>query len=195
MSPISDSEREAYRRAIRFELNRMYQTWVVLAGPRPGDMVGAAMSPRHELEVDSQGQPRRRYVVDQPQDLRAALHHIHVTGHEYMQRGQPIDIRVRTMSKMTWRQQKRLNAMCGDMEKQAEWHGFRLNKDQWRALVVAVLRNDQLQVPGDEGRGFILLGGSSSDLSRKETSDAIELLYKLGADRNVQWTDPKRPPQ
>lgn len=152
------------------------------------------MNARHQLEVDGHGQPRRRYVAETPEQMRQCLHHINATAHEYMRRGQPIEIRVRTKSAQSWDQLKRLNAMCGDMAKQADWHGHRLSKDEWRHLLVAVLRQDQRQIPGANGQGFVLLGGSSRELSRKETSDAIEMLYALGSERDVVWTDPTQPP-
>jgi len=46
-------------------------------------------------------------------------------------------------------------------------------------------------VPNLENNGFVNLSTSSSRLSKAQFSDLIELIYKFGAERGVEWTEPK----
>jgi hypothetical protein len=41
------------------------------------------------------------------------------------------------------------------------------------------------------GRGFVNLGRSSSDLSKQEMSDLIETIYEWGARLGVKFNDPQ----
>lgn len=90
-------------------------------------------------------------------------------------------------------QNKKLNAMCGDLAEQVLWHGQALHKDDWRHMFVAAYRKEQRIVPGING-GFVVLGASSRRLSVPECSDVIEMLYAFGAEHGVVWTDPKNLP-
>lgn len=103
-------------------------------------------------------------------------------------------------SRMTLKQQKMLNAICGCLE-QIHWHGSRLHKDDWRHLLSAVSAG-QIMLPGwqyGDGRpqGFIMLGKSSLSLTKSEARDAITMGVHLGDDpseqsitaKPVQWSD------
>ena len=106
---------------------------------------------------------------------------------------------------MTRDQQKRLNAMCGDLEKQVRLNlegryihrtklkggdlGRVLDKDSWRWMFCGTYKGNKF-VPAIEGYGFILLGGSSRDLSVEDASNVIEMLFAFGGERDVEWTDP-----
>lgn len=107
---------------------------------------------------------------------------------------------------MTDPQRKRLNAMCTDLSKQlrldfatggyvhasAAPGGKRLSTDDWRHMMVAVLKG-QTSVPHPEGRGFIVLGQSSKSLGKRLTCELIDLIDAFGSVRGVQWTDPTQP--
>lgn len=86
-------------------------------------------------------------------------------------------------------QNAKLNAMCGDVAAQVEWHGQWLSKDDWRHMFVASYRKGQKVVPGIDG-GFVVLGASSRDLRVKECADVIEIIYAFGAERDVEWSEP-----
>lgn len=102
--------------------------------------------------------------------------------------------------RMTVKQQKMLNAVCGCLE-QIHWHGDKLHKDDWRHLLSAVSAG-QVMLPGwhyGDGRpqGFIMLGKSSLSMTRSEASDAITMGVQLGDNPDsqgikvapVMWTD------
>lgn len=86
-------------------------------------------------------------------------------------------------------QNAKLNAMCGDVAAQVEWHGQWLSKDDWRHMFVASYRKGQRAVPGIDG-GFVVLGASSKGLRVAECADVIELVHAFGAERGVEWSEP-----
>ncbi len=94
-------------------------------------------------------------------------------------------------SQRTSEQNKKLNAMCGDLAEQVLWHGQALGRDDWRHMFVAAYRKEQRIVPGING-GFVVLGASSRKLSVAECGDVIEMLNAFGAERGVIWTDEKQ---
>lgn len=101
---------------------------------------------------------------------------------------------------MTDKQRKMLNAVCGDMAGQLQWHGNRLNKDDWRHMVSGTVLGWRMMPAIDRGEGasgFIMLGGSSMKLSKSQAADAITVLLQIGdhpeeqgiASRPVRWSD------
>ena len=93
-----------------------------------------------------------------------------------------------TMDWISWSQMKLVNKLCGEVAKQATLHGAKMSKDDWRHIFVAGLRKDQKTVAGLDG-GLILLGGSSRELSRKETGELIELVYSWGSNNGVTFSE------
>ncbi|WCE04450.1 recombination protein NinB [Pseudoxanthomonas sp. JBR18] len=100
---------------------------------------------------------------------------------------------------MTRKQQKMLNAVCGDLE-QINWHGHRLDKDDWRHTLAGTVLGFRF-VPGintGQGQpGLVMLGRSSLDLSKTQAAEAINLGLDIG-DRPedqglrckpVRWSD------
>jgi len=93
---------------------------------------------------------------------------------------------------LTEQQRKILNAACGDLSKQIRWHGFRLTKDGWRHFFAGTVLGWQMLPAWDEGdgrTGFIMLGGSSLDLSKEQCSVAITMAFALGDDPTSQGID------
>lgn len=102
--------------------------------------------------------------------------------------------------RMSDKQRRMLNAICGDLE-QIHWHGNRLGKDDWRHFLSAVSAGQTMHMGWDYGdgrpRGFIMLGKSSLSLTKTEAKDAITMGVQLGDDpesqgikaRPVRWSD------
>ena len=71
-----------------------------------------------------------------------------------------------------------------------KWHGRHLTPDDWKLQFLDALRrakNEELRiVPNIDNTGFVNLSMSSSDLSKEEMSDLIELIYKFGAEHGVE---------
>lgn len=98
---------------------------------------------------------------------------------------------------LTEQQRKILNAACGDLSEQISWHGFKLSKDDWRHLVSGTIKGWRMMPAIDRGEGaagFIMLGGSSMDLSKEQCIDAITQVFVIGDDPSTQGlkSDPVR---
>jgi|ERR1700755_639185 len=95
---------------------------------------------------------------------------------------------------MTDAQRRLLNAIATDLSKQLVWHGLRLSKDDFRHLVAGTVLGWRMMPGIDRGegeRGFIMLGGSSMNLSKAEAAEAITLLIHLGDDPASQGLNQK----
>lgn len=92
--------------------------------------------------------------------------------------------------KRTTEQNDKMWAMLTDIATQLAWHGMRLSPDDWKLMMLDGLKRELRLVPNINGDGFVNLGRSSSDLSVKEMTDLIELIYAFGARHGVVWSDP-----
>lgn len=91
-------------------------------------------------------------------------------------------------------QNRKLWPMLQDVATQVEWFGQMLPKEDWKLIFLSALNREIRIVPNLENNGFVNLSTSSSKLSKSQFSDLLELIYKLGAERGVVWTDPKERP-
>lgn len=85
--------------------------------------------------------------------------------------------------KRTLDQNARLWAILGDISKQVDWHGQKLTPENWKDIFTAGLKR-QAVVPGIDG-GFVVLGTSTSRMTKSEMSDLIELMNAFGAEHGV----------
>lgn len=89
-------------------------------------------------------------------------------------------------------QNRLLWAMLGDVAAQVEWYGTKLSADDWKDVFSASLCRARV-VPGIDAGTFVPLGMRTSDMTKQEFSDLLELIRAFGAERNVQWTDDDAP--
>lgn len=92
-------------------------------------------------------------------------------------------------AKRTLDQNSLLWSCLTDIAAQLEWYGKRLRPDDWKLIMLDGLKRELNPVPNIDGTGFVNLGRSSSDLTKAEMSDLIELIYEFGARHNVQFHD------
>ncbi len=103
-------------------------------------------------------------------------------------------------TRMTRKQQRMLNAVCGDLARQIRWHGNSLHKDDWRHMLAGTMLGWRMMPGIDRGQGapgFIMLGGSSLNLSKSQAADAITTGLQIGDhpedqgldQRPVAWSD------
>jgi hypothetical protein len=85
-------------------------------------------------------------------------------------------------------QNDRLHAMLDDIIKQHPQRPY--DKTAWKALFMKLLGKEMRFLPALDGVGFVPIGPSTSDLSVKEFSDLLELVFQFGAENNIQWSDP-----
>jgi hypothetical protein len=79
-------------------------------------------------------------------------------------------------------------AILTDISRQVPWHGIRLSKDEYKDLLTAGLRKTKT-VPNIEGNGFVILGQSTSKMSKREFSELMELCLAFAAEKGVVWSD------
>lgn len=86
-------------------------------------------------------------------------------------------------------QNDRMWAMLTDVASQLKWHGLRLTADDWKLIFLDALKREVRMVPNLDGNGFVSLGRSSSDLSKQEMTDLIDLISAFGASHGVVFHD------
>jgi hypothetical protein len=94
-------------------------------------------------------------------------------------------------SKRSLPQNDRMWAMLTDIATQLPWHGIKLTPDDWKLIFLDALKRELRMVPNIDGSGFVNLGRSSSDLSKAEMTDLIELIAAFGANHGVVFHDPE----
>lgn len=86
-------------------------------------------------------------------------------------------------------QNDKMWAMLTEVAHQLPWHDMKLRPDDWKLIFLDALHRDLRIVPNLEGTGFINLSRSSSDLSKTEMADMIELMLAFGAKHGVKFAD------
>lgn len=86
-------------------------------------------------------------------------------------------------------QNDRFWAMLTDIAQQLPWHGMKLRPDDWKLLFLDALKRERRMVPNIDGNGFVDLGRSSSDLTKSEMSDLMEIMAMFGAQHGVKFAD------
>jgi hypothetical protein len=76
-------------------------------------------------------------------------------------------------------------AMLTDIAQQLPWHGQKLRPDDWKLIFLNALKREMRMVPNLEGNGFVNINQSSSDLSKAEMGDLIEIMNAFGASHGV----------
>jgi hypothetical protein len=99
--------------------------------------------------------------------------------------GYVVEIKPRTRS---LDQNAKMWAMLADLSRQIEWYGQQLTSEEWKDVLTAALKK-QKAVPGIDG-GFVVIGARTRNMTIREMSDLVELLYAFGTEKNVQWSEP-----
>ena len=92
-------------------------------------------------------------------------------------------------SKRSTDQNSKLWASLTDVAMQVEWHGQRLTPDDWKLIFLDALNRELRLVPAIDGLGVVNLGRSSSNLSKAEFSQLLELIQAFGANHGVRFND------
>ena len=83
-------------------------------------------------------------------------------------------------------QNARLWACLQEISAQVVWHGRRLATEEWKHIFSAALTKQDV-VPNLDGTGFVILGKSTSKMSKREMSDMLQLIETFGAERGVKF--------
>ena len=84
-------------------------------------------------------------------------------------------------------QNAKLWAMLTDISKQVSYHGKTLNAEDWKSLFTGSLRGFEL-MQSIEGDGYVMLGESTSNMSKKRFSELIEMIYAFGSENGIVWS-------
>jgi hypothetical protein len=83
-------------------------------------------------------------------------------------------------------QNARLWAMLNDISRQVDWYGRKLTPDEWKHVFSAALKKQDV-VPGIDG-GFVVLGLSTSKMTKAEMCDLQTLMEAFGVERGVRFS-------
>lgn len=104
-----------------------------------------------------------------------------IAGHRMM-----VEVKQETRS---LEQNSRLWAMLTDVSKQVNWYGRKLTPEEWKHVTTAALEKQDV-VPGIDG-GFVVLGKSTSKMTKGEMSELQTLIEAFGAQQGVRFTAPE----
>jgi hypothetical protein len=77
-------------------------------------------------------------------------------------------------------------AMLTEISNQVVWHGRKLDPQSWKHIFSSSLKRQDV-VPNLDGTGFVVLGLSTSSMSKQEMSDLLELIQAFGAEHGVRF--------
>ena len=79
-------------------------------------------------------------------------------------------------------------SLLGQISKQVDWYGQKLSSEDWKDVLTASLRRTRV-VPGIDAGTFVPLGMRTSQMTKEEISDLLELIYAFGAERGVKFRE------
>jgi hypothetical protein len=75
-------------------------------------------------------------------------------------------------------------SLLAQISKHVVWYGKKLSSEDWKDVLTASLRRTRV-VPGIDAGTFVPLGMRTSQMTKQELADLIELVYAFGAERGV----------
>lgn len=81
-------------------------------------------------------------------------------------------------------------SLLGQVSAQVEWYGVKLSSEDWKDVFSASLRKARV-VPGIDPGTFVPLGMRTSDMTKEEMTNLIELVFAFGAERGVTFREDK----
>jgi hypothetical protein len=98
-------------------------------------------------------------------------------------------------AKRTTDQNSLLWARLTDVAAQAKHNGRKYPADVWKCLFMSALGREIQFIPALDGKSFLPLGLSSSDLSKAEMSELLDFIAAWGAENNITFHDMPAPEQ
>lgn len=109
----------------------------------------------------------------------------------FLMAGHAFEVTVKP-AKRTTEQNARMWAMLGDVSRQVVWHGQKLAPDEWKHVLSSSLKKQKV-VPGIDG-GFVVMGLSTSQMSKAEMGELMDLIEAFGAQQGVRFTTREHEP-
>jgi hypothetical protein len=126
-----------------------------------------------------------RLKLFNPQQAHAELTKLWQLIKEDLQTGHRLELEIKREKRST-DQNSLLWSILTDLSRQVIWHGQKLTKEEYKDLLTAGLKK-QKAVPGIDG-GFVMIGASTSNMTKEEMSDLIALAHAFGDEREVKWS-------
>ena len=104
----------------------------------------------------------------------------------HLQNNVELEVEVRKPKRST-PQNRRMWAMLGEIARQVDWYGQKLDSEDWKHVFTSALKK-QRTVPSLDG-GFCVLGTSTSDMTVEEMGDLMTLMESFGAGRGVVFAE------
>ena len=79
-------------------------------------------------------------------------------------------------------------SLLQQISKHVEWYGQKLSSEDWKDVLTASLRRTRV-VPGIDAGTFVPLGMRTSQMTKEEISELIELIYAFGAQKEVRFRE------
>ncbi len=79
-------------------------------------------------------------------------------------------------------------SLLSQISKQVDWYGQKLSNEDWKDVLTASLRRTRV-VPGIDAGTFVPLGMRTSQMTKEEISELLELIYCFGAERGVHFRE------
>jgi len=83
-------------------------------------------------------------------------------------------------------QNARLWCLLDEISNQVDWYGRKLTPEEWKHVFTAALKKQDV-VPGLDG-GFVVLGQSTSKMTKAEMCDLQSLMEAFGAEKSVKFS-------
>lgn len=99
----------------------------------------------------------------------------------------PIEIAVSYLDQRNAEQNRLLWSLLTAISKHVDWYGQKLQPEDWKHVFTAA-QGKQRVVPGLDG-GFVVLGISTSRMTKAEFAELIELAQAFAAEKGVQWAE------
>lgn len=79
-------------------------------------------------------------------------------------------------------------SLLGQISKSVDWYGQKLTSEDWKDVLTASLRRARV-VPGIDAGSFVPLGMRTSQMTKQELAELIELVYAFGAEHGVKFRE------
>jgi len=76
-----------------------------------------------------------------------------------------------------------------DISRGLTWYGEKLRPQDWKTVIMGAFRKNRV-VPTPDG-GFVMLGLSTSDLTKEEMNDFLDLISHFAHNHGVELSDEK----
>jgi hypothetical protein len=77
-------------------------------------------------------------------------------------------------------------SLLSEISRKVVWYGAKLSADDWKDVLTASLRKARV-VPGIDPGTYVPLGMRTSEMTKAEFGELIELIYAFGSEQSVQF--------